>query len=98
MGKIKINFLESFYHEWVVKLQLEPFPIKFRILNQREVILLRRSGYKAKTRWDYNTNTQELLIPKKIEPFIIVYELGHLDFPKKVGDMVLAPKLKVKST
>jgi len=86
--------MESFYNEWLVKLQLEQFPIKLRILNEREEISLNRSGYKAKIRWNYNKDTWELLLPENIEKTIMIHELGHLYFPKKVGDMRLAPRLK----
>ncbi len=86
--------IESFYNEWLVKLQLEQYPIELHILNEREEISLNRSGYKAKIRWNYNNNTWELLLPKNIEETIMIHELGHLYFPKKVGDMRLAPRLK----
>ena len=52
-----MSSIESFYNEWLVKLQLEQYPIKLHILNEKEEISLNISGFKAKIRWNYNNNT-----------------------------------------
>lgn len=80
--------IELVFNEWRIKLQLEEFPIKLRILDDREKVT---RDYKALIIWNLNENTWELLIPKNIDKSFIIHELGHIFFPKKIKDMRLAP-------
>ncbi len=88
------NRIKELFNKWIKILNLENSEVNLRILSFNKSIQLQNSGWRALCHWNKTTNIWDIIVPFNIETVILIHELGHLYFPKKLGDMRLAPAME----